>query len=405
MKMLILTQYYPPEFGAAPRRLSGLAERFVAHGHEVSVLAPMPNYPMGRMYPGYGGVLQREDRNGVHVMHTFVYPTQKADLLRRLTNYFSFVLSSSILGTLLLKKPDYLFVESPPLFLGLAGYWLSRLKRTRWIFNVSDLWPESVVSLGKLSRESLAFRLSRKLEEFFYRKAWLVTGQAKSILSDICSRLPDLHTFHLSNGVDTSKYDASRRTAEGRALLGGPGECVALYAGLHGLAQGLDQVLDAAQKMLPEKGCRFVLAGDGPEKESLKERATRLKLTNTRFLDALPVIEMPGLIASADIILVTLKVYLPGAVPSKLYEAMASGVPVVLVAEGEAVDIVRRHHAGIVVKPGDIDGLANAIRLLRDTPLLRQEMGANGRRAAVDHHDSMTIADRFIEYLEKGTLR
>ena len=398
MKIVLLTQYFPPEIGAAQRRLSGLAARMAARGHDVTVLTAMPSYPLGRIYPGYGGVIRREERDGVHVIHTLVYPTQKADYLRRLTNYFSFVASSLVFGAALLDRPEYLIVESPPLFLGVTGFLLARLKGARTIFNVSDLWPESAVSLGKLSRESTAYRMSEKLEEFCYRRAWLVTGQAKSILASIQERFPGIRTYFLSNGVETRLYDSSPGPGNGAT-------CVVLYAGLHGLAQGLDQVIDAAGAIRDGGRSRFVLIGDGPEKEALRARAHALGLSNITFRDSLPSREVPAAVAAADIVLVTLKVYIPGAVPSKLYEAMAAGRPVVLVADGEAAEIVRTHNAGLVVRPGDTEGLVKAVCTLRDRADLRREMGASGRKAAEEQFDSARIANSYIDFLEEHSRR
>ena len=398
--LTLLTQYFPPEIGAPQARLSELASHFVRKGHAVTVLTAMPNYPTGKIHPGYGGVLRREKQNGADVVRTFIYPTQRVSLVPRMANYFSFVVSSSITGSILLRRTDYLLVESPPLFLGLAGMWLSLLKRARTIFNVSDLWPESAVRLGLLQPESLSFRLSAGLESFCYSRAWLVTGQSKTILEDIKARFPDRPTFHLSNGVDTRIFSADRATAQTRALLNGTGELVALYAGLHGIAQGLDQVLEAAEALRDESSLQFVLIGDGPEKKSLLEQARKRQLSNVRFMDPLPAKEIPSLIAAADIVIVPLKTYIPGAVPSKLYEAMASGRPVVLVADGEAAEIVRDHQAGLVVKPGDINGLVQALCTLCAQPSLRQTLGANGRRAAEQFFDRAQIADRFIKHLE-----
>ena len=147
VKVAILTQYYPPEIGAAQVRLSALARGFVRRGHQVTVVTAMPNYPAGRLQPGYHGLWRREQQDGVSVIRSFVYPTQRTDFAHRLTNYFSFVFSSAVFGTFLLREADYLIVQSPPLFLGLTGIWLSRLKGTRMVFNVSDLWPESTVRL------------------------------------------------------------------------------------------------------------------------------------------------------------------------------------------------------------------------------------------------------------------
>ncbi|MGC8733302.1 MAG: glycosyltransferase family 4 protein, partial [Halothiobacillaceae bacterium] len=306
------------------------------------------------------------------------------------------------IGSLLLSRPDYLFVESTPLFTGLAGFWLSRLKSTRMIFNVSDLWPESAVRLGMLDQGSLAYRVSAWLEAFCYHKAWLVTGQARSILSDITRRFPSCPTFHLSNGVDTRTFGPDKRTEAARTALGSDHQCVALYAGLHGLAQGLDQVLVAARELSKDENLRFVLIGDGPTKKSLVEYAARHNIANVRFVNPRPSSEIPALLAAADIALVTLKTHIPGAVPSKLYEAMASARPIVLVASGEAADIVRDHQAGIVVEPGDIAGLVQAIRTLRNQPDLRQDLGKNGRRAAEQYFDRSKIVSRFIDHLEKN---
>lgn len=399
MKLTILTQYYPPEIGAPQKRLSELAVCLTARGHEVTVLTAMPNYPQGRIYPGYGNMLRREKVDGIKIIRTWIYPTQSARMIRRLTNYFSFVFSSAIIGSLALGRSDFLMVESPPLFLGLSGYWVSRLKRTRLIFNVSDLWPESAVQLGVVRSGSLSHRLGLSLETFCYRKSWLITGQSMSILASIRERFPGYATFHLSNGVDTGKFAPDKWTSEARAEIASSDECVVLYTGLHGIAQGLDQLLAAAQRLNGHSGLHFVLVGDGPEKKMLMASTRELGLSNVRFFDPRPADRIPALVASADIVLVPLKMFIPGAVPSKLYEAMASGRPVVLIAEGEAADIVQRHRAGLVVKPGDIGALVEALRTLYKDPALRRHLGNNGRQAAVEFYDREKIVLAFEKYL------
>jgi colanic acid biosynthesis glycosyl transferase WcaI len=404
MKFCILSQYYPPEIGAPQARLSEMARHFVERGHSVTVLTAMPNYPTGKIFNGYRGIYMREHREGLVIIRSFIYPTQEATLIRRLANYFSFVISSAILGSFLLAPPDYLLVESPPLFLGFSGVWLSKLKRTKLIFNVSDLWPESAVRLGLISRESRSFRLSSWLEGFCYRHAWLVSGQSKDIISDISKRYPGLPTFHLSNGADTQRFSPEKASDEARRTLGGNEKKVVLYAGLHGLAQGLDQVLIACDALRDMGALHFVFIGDGPEKKALIAHAERKDLRNVTFLDPLPSKQMPALVASADIVIVPLKRYIPGAVPSKIYEAMASGKPVLLVAEGEAEAIIRDNSAGLVVPPGDTDGLAKAITRLYNDSELRQTMGCNGRKAAVNYFDRRTIAQGFIQHLEENMI-
>jgi glycosyltransferase involved in cell wall biosynthesis len=403
VKLIILTQYYPPEIGAPQARLSSIAQHFVARNHQVVVLTAMPNYPTGKIQAGYGGLFSRERLDGVEVLRTFIYPTQRADFVRRLANYFSFVVSSAICGSFALARADYLLVESPPLFLGLAGVWLSRLKRAKLIFNVSDLWPESAASLGILDRQSIAFRISEQLEAFCYRQAWLVTGQSNTIIADIQRRYPKLKTFHLSNGVDTERFGPDRVQQGLRAELSTNGDFVVVYAGLHGLAQGLEQLLTAAVTLKERPGFKFALIGDGPEKRTLLSIARSHDLNNVRFLDPRPACEVPAFLSAADAVLVTLKGQITGAVPSKLYEAMGSGRPVILVAEGEAAEIVTRHEAGIVVQPGDTQALVKAFTFLRDNPDLRFRMGNNGRAAVKVHFNRAVIASNFINHLEAGS--
>jgi len=227
MNLTILTQYYLPEIGAPQRRLSHLAEGLAKQGHRVTVLTAMPNYPTGKIYPGYGGLTCVEEINGVRVVRTCIYPTQDAGFVRRLSSYFSFVFSSLLLGGWKLEPCDYLLTESPPLFLGITGFWLSRWKRARWIFNVSDLWPESAVRLGMLNNK-IALRMSEWLEAFCYNNAWLITGQSKSIIENIQQRFPRVQTYHFSNGVDAARFCPDAATADARATLHQNAECVAL---------------------------------------------------------------------------------------------------------------------------------------------------------------------------------
>jgi colanic acid biosynthesis glycosyl transferase WcaI len=400
MRIVVHTQYYPPEIGAAPNRLSALVHGLANAGHEVTVLTAMPNYPMGRYHPGYGGLVRRENHSGSDLVRTFIYPTQSSGMAKRLLCYFSFVLSSVALGGHFLDRPDYIFTESPPLFLGISGFLLSRWKRAKWIFNVSDLWPESAVRLGVV-KPGLALRLSELLEAFYYRRAWLVSGQSREIVQSIKKRFPHVPTFYLPNGVDTQRFHPNCSTAEIRALLrSGPG-CVVLYAGLHGLAQGLGQIIGAADRLRGDPSITFALVGDGPVKRELISEAEARGLHNIKFLDPMPQDRMPALVAAADIVLVPLKARIPGAVPSKLYEAMSSGRALIVIASGEAAEIVSRHRAGVVVSPGDIQGLTTALLDLARNSSYREQLGAQARRAATTHFDRSVSIARFIRHLEE----
>ena len=403
MKLALLTQYYPPEIGAPQARLSELAQHFLKSGHQVEVLTAMPNYPTGRIQPGYGRIFKNEEIKGVRVNRVFIYPSKSSKMVPRLASYLSFVASSGVAGPFVFDSPDYLFVESPPLFLGLSALYLSKLKRSRLIFNVSDLWPESAVRVGMIREDSHACRAASALEAICYKQAWLVTGQSKGILADIHRRFPDVPTYHLSNGADSSRFGSCFSTAAIRAHLGKPDDFVVIYAGLHGLAQGLDQLVQAADRLKNYPRIQFVLVGDGPQKAELMASARAKGLVNIRFLDPVPSSDVPALLASADAVAITLGMEIRGAVPSKLYEAMASERPVLLVAGGEPSEILLKHEAGYAVHPGDIEGLcANILKVAHASVEERKRVGSSGRAAVRANYDRQLIATRFITRLEEG---
>jgi glycosyltransferase involved in cell wall biosynthesis len=305
--------------------------------------------------------------------------------------------SSLALGAFTQPRLDYLLTENPPLFLGIAGYGLSRLRRTRWIFNVSDLWPESAVHLGVV-KPGLSLRLAYALEAFCYRKAWLVTGQSRGILDNIQERFPEVPCHLLTNGVDPELFrpDLPAR----REDFGLEGELVAVYTGLHGIAQGLDQILEAAHRLRDLEALRIYLVGDGPEKQALVRRAAELELPNLHFLDPLPRHQMPHLLAAADLAIACLKQTLPGAVPSKIYEAMGAGRPLVLVGDGEPAAILEETDAGLAVPPGDPAALAGVLRRLAEDPALRRRLSEGGRQAAETRFNRWRIVDQLIDRLE-----
>jgi colanic acid biosynthesis glycosyl transferase WcaI len=277
MHIIIYSQYYPPEVGAPQTRLHELAMGLVQKGIQVTVLTAMPNYPLGYVYSGYGGWSKIEEIDGIRVIRTAIFPTQSTGKLPRLLSYFSFIFSSLLFGSWKIEKADFVLTESPPLFLGMAGLILNRWKGARWIFNISDLWPESVVELGILSRTSFGYKISRALEGFLYKKSWLVTGQSKTILAYLYERFPELRTYHLPNGVDTQFFRADETVSKSEIFR-------FIYAGLHGLAQGLDQTLLALQKAPANVEISLTFVGDGPEKKQLIQMARELNMDRVLFL-------------------------------------------------------------------------------------------------------------------------
>jgi len=394
------TQYYPPEMGAPQARLSDLAHRLKLLGHEVQVLTAMPNYPHGRIFAGYKGGYKKEVRDGILVRRAMIVPSNRSCMLHRLISYLSFCLSSLLVGVLRIDKPDIIITESPPLFLAITGWLLAKIHGARFIMNVSDLWPDSAKHIGVLEEGSLGYRIMRRLAHFFYRRAWLVTGQSREIIEAITRQVPEARTYHLSNGVDPENFSPKCKNEDLRKRYLQDGELGLVYAGLHGLFQGLEQIVSLAEHMRGQK-VRFLFFGDGPEKDRLIKTSVERRLENVDFYPALPHREMPAILASMDVAVIPLKSKIVGAVPSKIYEAMASGIPVLLVAEGEARDIIEKSNSGLAASPGDFPSLSQAVNRLVADAGLRKTLGRAGREAVINTYNRREIAQQYAAELQR----
>jgi glycosyltransferase involved in cell wall biosynthesis len=404
LNILFLTQYFPPEVGAPQNRIFEFAKRLKGNGHNITVLTAMPNYPKGEIYDEYKGKkFLIEDMDGIKVIRTWIYATKSKGFVKRLMNYFSFTFSSVFQGLRHLDKSiDVVIVESPPLFLGWSGYVVSKWLKAKYVFNVSDLWPESAVKLGVLNNKTF-IKLSTWLEEFCYRKADIITGQTKGIVDNISSRGFKDKTYLITNGVDINLFGKDKANKDFIKENGLENKFVVGYAGIHGLAQGLETIMKAANILREHKDIQFVFVGDGPEKPMLLQMKKDLNLDNVAFLPVQPKKNMPGIVASFDCALVPLKKLdlFKGALPSKMFETLASEVPIVLSVEGEAKDLIESAQAGICVEPENEQQIAEAILKLYENPGFRAELGRNGRRYIEEHFDRVKITKRFEEILKK----
>lgn len=401
MRLIILSQYYPPEMGAPQARLSDLARRFKQLRHEVTVLTAMPNYPTGKVYKGYPHCYMREELEGICVYRSWIVPSNGCGMSRRLVSYLSFSLSSFWVGLFKTKRSDIILTESPPLFLAVTGWLLSVLKGARWILNISDLWPDSAKYIGMFDERSVIYKTLQVLAHFLYKRAFLVSGQSREIISEIKQQSPSMKGYHLSNGVDILRFHPNKKKEEIRRRFLKDGEVGFVYAGLHGLFQGLNQVIMAATR-LKEKPVRFILIGDGPEKAALVRAARKLGLSNVNFYPPISHKQIPSILSSMDVALITLKASICGAIPSKIYEAMAGAVPILLVAGGEAARIVQNTGAGVTIRPGDIDGLVRAAGRMASDAALRLAMGRAGRKAAETLYNRSIIAAKFETLLRSS---
>ncbi|MBX7093454.1 MAG: glycosyltransferase family 4 protein [Flavobacteriales bacterium] len=400
MKILILTQYFPPEVGAPQNRLYELAIRLKEKGDEVTILTAMPNYPKMEIHEGYKGKWRvKEEIKGLTVHRSWIYVSNKKSIVRRLLNYYSFVFSAFWVGLFRIRKQDILLVESPPLFLGKTAWLLSLFKRSKMIFNVSDLWPESAEKLGLVNNKLLLWG-SYKLEAFLYRRSWLVSGQTQGIVKDIQKRFPKKDVVWLPNGVNVRLFVPQENEAKSwRTEIGlKADDFVLLYAGIIGYAQGLDILLKAAERLKTHQQVKFVLLGSGPEKERLLALKQEMHLDNVLFLDPVPKAKMPAVVSAADAAVIPLRkldLFL-GAIPSKLFENLAMKKPILLGVDGEARELfIEKGKGGLYFEPDNDEDLAAKVELLISNPHLVKELGENGHRYVSEYFDLDKIAEGF----------
>jgi len=408
MKFLILTLYFPPEIGAAPTRLDAMARELVKLGHEVEVVTGMPNYPQGKIFPAYRGNFYRHEvRDGVVIHRVWLYPSVGRGM-SRLLNYLSFS-ATCLYGLFRSKKPDYLFVESPPLTLSGPGYVYTRFRQVPLILNVADLWPDTLVEMDLL-KPGLALRLLYGLERSAYASAACVNAVTEGLRHSIVTQkeVPAEKVLFLPNGVDTELHRPRRPDPELKRKLALDGKKVILYSGTLGRAHGLDNVLEAAKLLEAQENIHFLFLGDGSERPALEEMKDRLQLRNVSFHDAVPMDELAPFQSIADCGLVSLR-NLPifdGARPSKMFPLLASGKPLLFCGNGEGAALVKRAKAGIVVPPGDAPALAAAVSQLLGNNDYLEELGANGRRFVEEHHEWSKLVSAWIHELEsRSTFR
>lgn len=382
MRFLFLTQYFPPEIGAPQVRLAAMARELVKLGHEVEVVTGLPNHPTGKIFPEYRGkFFLSEDWEGIRVHRSWLYAATGAGW-RRMLNYGSFA-ATSIVGLLRSKRPDYVFVESPPLFVSVPAWLMCLVWRRPFIFNVADLWPDSVRELG-LMGEGMTLRVAEWLEGWSYNRAAFVNAVTEGIRDDLRTkkRVPDRKLLFLPNGVDIELFKPRAPETGLAASLGLEGKQVIVYAGTLGFAQGLDVGLKAmADVATTHPDARLVFIGDGSDRARLEKVAGAMKLGNVVFLPPntpeyvarLYSFAVAGFAALKDLPL------FEGARPSKIFPIMGCGRPVLYSGSGEGARLVQAADAGIVSPPEDAGALAAAIRKLLDDPAGASQQGVTGR--------------------------
>ncbi|HSN74663.1 MAG TPA: glycosyltransferase family 4 protein [Anaerolineae bacterium] len=410
MHILYLSQYFPPEVGATQTRAYEMARGLVQAGHRVTMIAEVPNHPSGIVPPAYRGKwVERSALDGIDVLRVWVKASPVKTFTSRMAFYLSYMANAALVGALQARGPfDVVYATSPPLFVGAAGLALHGLKRAPFVFEVRDLWPESAVALGELSSPR-AIAWAGKLEELCYNRASRIVVVTEGIRQRLLSRgFPAGKLALIPNGANTELFQPQPELGQRfRAEHGlAPNAFVAAYAGIHGIAQGLETLLDAAAALRNDPGICFVLVGEGPVKAELQALRAELALDNVLMLPEQPRAAMPAILSAADAAIVPLRKLelFQGALPSKMFDAWACALPLLLSIDGEARRTLEAAQGGLYVPPEDAAALAEAIHTLAAQPDRGRSLGQNGRRYTEEHHSRQAQA-RQLEQLLQETSR
>ncbi len=406
MRILYISQYFPPEAGATQTRAFEMSRNWVLAGHQVTMLTEFPNHPSGVIPDSYKGKLFERDRlQGVEVIRVWVKASPVKNFRNRMMFYLSFMVNAALAGLFLARgKFDLIYVSSPPLFAGASALFLKYMKRLPMIFEVRDLWPESAVALGELSNKQ-AISMAKRLEQACYNNARLVVVVTQGICERLIQHgLPEQKLLLVPNGANTDLFifkSAGRERIRRELRL--EDKFVAVYAGIHGLAQGLETIVETARLLKDNQQLHFLLIGDGPKKAELVTLAKTYNLPNLTLLAEKSREQIPDYLSAADIALVPLKnnEIFKGALPSKIFDAWACERPVLISIDGEARAIVESVKGGVFVPPEEPEKIAAALLQLMQSPGELQSMGQNGRSFTCQNNSRAALAEKLIRYLEK----
>lgn len=404
MHILFLTDNFPPEVNAPASRTFEHCREWVKAGHRVTVITCVPNFPTGKVFDGYRNRLrQTEEMEGIQVIRVWSYITANEGFVKRILDYQSFMVMA-ILASPFVRGVDVVVGTSPQLFTTCAAYVVSRLKRIPFVFELRDLWPESIRAVGAIKNTRLLDALKR-LELFLYRKAARIVSVTHSFKRNLISRGVDANkVVVVTNGVDVSRFRPQPRDELLAAQLGLQGKFIAGYIGTHGLAHGLDTLLEAARRLQdnPEGfDVRLLMLGDGANKAKLVEKVQVMGLNNVVFVDSVPKEQVVRYWSLLDASIIHLKKtdLFTTVIPSKLFECMGMGIPVLHGVAGESAEIVAKEECGQVFEPQNVEALCAGILMLKQQPALCEKFRSNGL-AAAGRYDRRELALKMLNEIE-----
>lgn len=402
MHILFFCQYFPPEVGAPAARTHEHARRWVRKGHRVTVVCGIPNHPDGIVPPAYRGRWRyREQVDGIDVLRCWFLVAPNRGVFKRCLSFLSFMVSSIGFGLFATGRCDVVVGTTPQMLCALGAFLVARAKRRPFVLEVRDLWPKHIIDLGTITNPIVIHALSA-LEMFLYRRSRAIVAVAEASRRHIEARgIPAEKLATITNGIDESFFvpDAPCKLRE---EMGWTEKFIVLYIGTHGLSQGLGTILDTAALMGDTPDIHFVFVGSGAEWMPLRDNAAARELANVTFLPSQPKAAMPAFYAAANVCLVPLrkKDVFRYNIPSKMFEIMACGRPIILGAEGQARELLEAAQAGLAVAPENAEAYRDAILKLARDPEQCAAFGKNGRAHVVAHYTRDSKADAFLDLLE-----
>ncbi len=407
MHILFLTDNFPPEVNAPAGRTFEHCREWVKAGHRVTVMTCVPNFPNGRVYEGYRNKLvQTEHMEGIDVIRVWSYITANEGFVKRILDYVSFMVSAVGVSPRV-KSPDLVISTSPQFFSACAAFLISRMKQVPFVFELRDIWPESIKAVGAM-KESLVIRMLERIEMFLYRKAVRIVSVTRSFKRNLERRgVPGDKISVVTNGVDLERFRPRDKDDALVEKYGLKGTFVAGYIGTHGMAHALETILDAAaamQQMPGGEDCRIILLGNGARKAALMDRAEQMKLGNVIFIDSVPKEDVAKYWSLLDVSIIHLRKtpLFTTVIPSKLFECMGMGIPVLHGVMGESAEIVEKHDVGRLFEPENPDALCRELLNLKQDPDLFRKLKTNCLAAAPEY-DRKHLASRMLAELKTIT--
>jgi len=403
MKVLLIHQVFVSAQDAGGTRHLELARFARKRGHDLTIVASDLSYLSGKKHPGTGGLVTRQDVEGIRVLRAYTYSSLHRSFAWRIVSFVSFMLTS-IWAALRAGPVDLVMGTSPPIFQGVSAWVVAFLRRKPFLLEIRDLWPDFAVDMGVLKNPVL-IALSRWLEMFLYRRADHILVNSPAYRRIIIGKgLPEDKVSLIPNGVDPGMFDPDADGAEIRKQWGLGDSIVVLYAGALGMANDIPAILRAARITRDDPRIRWVFAGDGKDRPKLEVLARELGVEGcTLFTGARPKAEMKGFMAAADICIATLQniAMFKTTYPNKVFDYMAAGRPTVLGIDGVIREVIEAGNGGIFVQPGNEAAIAEAVRRLAGDPELRRRQGKSAREYVVRHFNRLDQAEQFVGLIER----